>query len=258
MKKIVGLLAAAVVMAAVALPGSAQQAEVLVSAAASLTDVLNDLGPAAEAYVGAKVTFNYGGSGTLRHQIEAGAPVDVFFSAAAEDMDKLQQEGLIAAGSRRDFLSNSMVMVGDSSQGTAATVDELRALVSRVRFFAIGNPDAVPAGRYATQALMSTGLYPLVKDKRVLGGTVREVLQFVQSGSAPLGIVFLTDFLSLKGGGDVKLVYQFPPDSVRTPIIYPIAVVAASRGQQAAGRFIQFLMSEASRERFRSAGFLVK
>ncbi len=255
MKKIVVLLAA---LEAWAVPGFSQQAEVLVSAAASLTDVLNHLGPAAEAYVGAKVTFNYGGSGTLRHQIEAGAPVDVFFSAAAEDMDKLQQEGLIAAGSRRDFLSNSMVMVGDSLQGAAATPDQLRALVSRVRFLAIGNPDAVPAGRYATQALTSTGLYPLVKDKLVLGGTVREVLQFVQSGSAPLGIVFLTDFLSLKGGGGVKLIYQFPPDSVRTPIIYPIAVVAASRGQQAAGKLIQFLMSEESREKFRRAGFQVK
>ncbi len=255
MRKVAVLLA---VLIACSTPGFAQQAEVLVSAAASLTDVLNGLRPQAEAYVGAKVTYNFGGSGTLRHQIEAGAPVDVFFSAAADDMDKLQQEGLIAAGTRRDFLSNSMVMVGDGSEGPVSGADQLRALVTRAPFFAIGNPDAVPAGRYASQALMSTGLYPLVKDKLVLGGTVREVLQFVQSGSAPLGIVFLTDFLSLKGGGGVKLVYQFPSDAVRTPIVYPIAVVAASRSQQAAGRLIQFLMGDASRGEFRKAGFLVK
>lgn len=95
-------------------PCVAESPQIIVSAAASLTDVLTDLQPKAEAFIGARVLYNFGGSGTLRHQVEQGAPVDVIFAAATEDMDTLEQESLIVPSTRRDLLSNSMVLIGSS------------------------------------------------------------------------------------------------------------------------------------------------
>ena len=193
------------------------QAQLIVSAAASLTDVLTALQPAAEKFVGARILFNFGASGALRRQVEEGAPVDVFFSAAAADMDKLEAEGMIVTSSRRNMLSNAMVLVGDVGIAPPVGVDGLRALLSQVQFLAIGNPDSVPAGRYAVQALTRYGLYSIVEHKLVLGGNVREVLQFVESGSAPLGIVFVTDALSVKPGSPVRQLYVFPKDALEDP-----------------------------------------
>ncbi len=243
-------------------PGFAEQGEIIVSAAASLTDVLTGLQPRAEAFIGARVLFNFGGSGTLRRQIEEGAPVDVFLSAAAEDMEKLEKEGLVVGSSRRDTISNAIVLIGSPGTGSPGTafpagVDGLRALLERTEFLAIGNPDSVPAGRYAVQALTSLGLFSIVERKLVLGGSVREVLQYVQSGSAPLGIVFVTDVVSLKPGHPVQQLFVFPTDAANTPILYPVAVVSASRNREKAGSMVEFLQSPAARQAFRSAGFIL-
>lgn len=234
----------------------AQDKTLVVSAAASLTDVLNSLKPAAEAAVGMPIQFNYGGSGALRKQIEEGAPVDVFFSAAAEDVDKLDKAGLLAQGTRLDLLSNAIVLVGDSSMKPAASVDEIKPLLSSAKVFAIGNPDAVPAGRYATQAMKSLGIYSLVEGKLVLGGNVREVLQYVQSGSAPLGVVFLTDAMSVKTGSPIAVIYRFPASSLSSPVVYPIAIVAASKNQAAAAKLITFFKGEKAQAAFTAAGFV--
>jgi molybdate transport system substrate-binding protein len=246
-------------------PAFAQQPRLIVSAAASLTEVLTALKPAAETFIGARVLFNFGGSGALRRQVEEGAPVDVFFSAAAEDMDRLEAQGLIVASSRRDILSNAMVLIGDA--GTPLNdAGQLRSLFADAEFLAVGNPDSVPAGRYAVQALMTYGLYSVVEKKLVLGGTVREVLQFVESGSAPLGIVFVTDALSVKqmprgtvaAGSPVRQLYLFPDSALKTPIRYPAAVVGASKNRETAEKLIRFYRSAAARETFRKAGFTVR
>lgn len=238
-------------------PAFAQHAQVIVSAAASLTDVLTALKPAAEASIGARILFNFGGSGALRRQIEEGAPVDVFFSAAAGDMDKVEAEGLVDSASRRDILSNAMVLIGDA--GTPLDdVAQLRTLLSRAEFLAIGNPDSVPAGRYAVQALGTYGLYSIVEKKLVLGGTVREVLQFVESGSAPLGIVFVTDARAVRAGSPVRQLYVFPDSALKTPIRYPVAVVSASQRRDAAMRLVGFFQGPAAREAFEKAGFTAR
>ena len=236
----------------------AQQQELIVSAAASLTDVLNALKPPAEAFIGSRVLYNFGGSGALRRQIEEGAPVDVFFSAAAEDMDKLEKGGLIAQGTRTDLLSNAIVLVTDMDIPPVGDVDGLRNLLEKAALLAIGSPDTVPAGRYAVQALTSDGLYGAVEKKLVFGGTVREVLQYVQTGSAPLGIVFVTDALSASAGSHVRQVYTFPASALQTPILYPVAVVKASKNPGSAGKLIDFLRSAAAKDAFRAAGFVVK
>jgi molybdate transport system substrate-binding protein len=249
---------------AIAPASSAQRPEILVSAAASLTDVLTGLAPRAEQAIGAKVLFNFGASGALRRQIEEGAPVDVFFSASSEDMDTLTAEGFLTAATRKDLLSNRMVLIRAPGGGAApapgatadAEADALKAIVTDAALVAIGNPDTVPAGRYAVQALESYGLYDIVKSKLVLGGNVREVLQYVQSGSAPVGIVFMTDALAAPSGS-VQQLFVFPESST-LPILYPVAVVRASKHPEAAARMIRFLQGDAARGAFRQAGFILK
>lgn len=116
MKSLAPAIAISLALACGSAPlAAAQKAEILVSAAASLTDVLSGLGPQAERYVGAKVLFNFGGSGTLRKQIEEGAPVDLFFSASPEDVETLEAKGLLVPGTRKDLLSNRIVLIGGPS-----------------------------------------------------------------------------------------------------------------------------------------------
>ncbi len=244
-----------VACAVLGLSAGAQGREILVSAASSLTDVLTSLKPEAEAAAGARVVFNFGGSGMLRQQIEAGARVDVFFSAAAEDMDRLVKAGLVAPGTRMDLLSNSLALIGGDGQAVPSGIGGLEALLASASLLALGNPDSVPAGRYAVQALKSLGLYGIVEKKLALAGNVRQVLQFVETGSAPLGIVFATDAASVKVGSPVKILYDFPAGSLATPVVYPVAIVAASPKRTEAGKFIAFLQGARARDAFTKAGF---
>lgn len=232
-------------------------APLLVSAAASLTDVLVSLKTAGEAATGMPLQFNFGGSGTLRRQIEEGAPADIFFSAAVEDMDKLDTKGLTLKGSRIEMLSNSIALVGDASAPAPPTMDDLKRILAGAKILAIGNPDSVPAGRYAMQALTSLGLKPLVDGRLAYGGSVREVLQYVYSGSAPLGIVFLTDAYSPGTAGKIKVLYRFPDSSLSVPVLYPAAIVAGSANEKAARAYLRFLQSPLAAEAFRKAGFTI-
>jgi len=260
------ILSSLLLAVALAFSSFAAGNEIIVSAAASLTDVLNGLKPEAEKAIGATISFNFGGSGALRKQIEQGAPADVFFSAAASDIDALDKAGLLVPKSKVDLLSNAIVLVGSAPAGSASTgaklpeiktTEDLKALLTSAKLFAIGNPDAVPAGRYATQALKSLGLYSIVEKKLVLGGTVREVLQFVQSGSAPYGVVFLTDAMSVKPDSGIKVLYQFAA-KLSSPVIYPVAIVGASKNADKAAAFIAFLQTPAAKEAFKKAGFVVQ
>jgi len=229
--------------------------EITLSAAASLTVVLEELRADAQVFTGARVLLNTGASGTLRRQIEEGAPVDVFFSASKQDMDVLENKGLIDPQTRHDLLGNSLVLIGVPGTKPVSSRQDLRSLLSSASLLAIGDPDVVPAGRYAKQALSAWGLWDLVLGKTAHAASVREVLQFVQSGSAPLGIVFRTDAISAAPGGLVETVYAFPDEVLPAPIRYPAAVVAATRSRAAAGRLIEFLRGEAARRAFQRAGF---
>jgi molybdate transport system substrate-binding protein len=248
----------ALVLSALAAAASAQAPRLIVSAAASLTDVLGSLTDRAQAEVGATILWNFGGSGALRRQIEEGAPVDLFFSAASEDMDRLGEAGLLEPGTRVELLSNSLVLVGEGGLAPSQDAEALKAALAGASLLAIGNPDTVPAGRYAVQTLKTLGLYSTVEKKLVLGGTVREVLQYVESGSVPMGIVFLTDALSLKPGAHAGLLYRFPAEALPSPVDYPLAILAASKAKDKARLLLAFLQGSAAREAFSRAGFLVK
>jgi molybdate transport system substrate-binding protein len=242
----------------VAFSAFAQQAELVVSAASSLTNVLSDTKSQAELFVGARMLFNFGGSGTLRKQIEEGAPVDVFFSAASEDMDVLQEKNMIAPETRVDLLSNALVLITNVPSTPVIGVEGLHDVFVRSDLLAIGNPDSVPAGRYAVQALKSLGLYDTLMQKFVFGGTVREVLAFVESGAAPLGIVFATDARSVKQGSQVRQIFVFPGSAIRTPILYSVAVVSSSKNRKFAEKLITFLQTVAEKDEFQKVGFVVR
>jgi molybdate transport system substrate-binding protein len=221
-----------------------------VSVAASLQDAMQRLGPAYEqAHPGTKVSFNFGGSGTLEQQIEQGAPADVFLSAASKQMNELAGKGLILNDTRRDLLRNQVVLIaGPGDPGLHSFADLAQRAVKLV---ALGDPGSVPAGQYGQQVLESLGLWQAVQGKLVLAKDVRQVLTYVETGNADAGIVYATDArLSAK----VRVVAT-APESSHTPVVYPVAVIKSSRNIAAARAFVQFLEGGRAREVFVSLGF---
>ena len=180
---VTGLLAFAIAMAVgVSVARAAVQAtsEVTVSAAISLKDSLDKIGKLYEtAHSGVKISFNYAGSGTLQRQIEQGAPADVFFSAAEKQMDDLQAKGLVDVATRRDIVSNQLVLIAPASDTTIHSFQDL--LNSSVKILAVGEPATVPAGMYARQTLEHSGLWAVVERKIVLAKDVRAVLTYVET-----------------------------------------------------------------------------
>jgi molybdate transport system substrate-binding protein len=226
-----------------------QRISLTVSAAASLQGAL---GQVESAYFAnhPQVAFrnNFGSSGTLAREIEEGAPVDVLLSAAAEPMNDLESKGLIAAGSRKNILHNSLVLIApiDSKlQGVADLADR------STRLIAIGDPGSVPAGQYAQQTLKALHLGDEVKGKLVLGKDVRQVLTYVETGNADAGFVYATDVRIASG---IRVVATLP-ESVHDAIVYPVAVVKTSANQQAARAFVEFLGSPGAEAIFTKNGY---
>jgi molybdate transport system substrate-binding protein len=222
-----------------------------VSAASSLADVLADVGRAWASAGGAGIQINAGGSNALARQVAQGARADVFVSADHAQMDVAAASGRLVAGSVRDLLSNTLVVVvpGRAAAGTFAPTDLAAARVRRV---ALGNPQSVPAGVYARQWLERAGLWPAVSPKVVPTLTVRAALAAVRAGRVDAGVVFATD---ARTAPDVVVAYRVP--AADAPAIrYPMAVVRGPREAEA-GRFVRFLTSPAARAIFEAAGFLM-
>jgi molybdate transport system substrate-binding protein len=224
-------------------------APLLVSAAASLTDALNELAPLYSQLPAAAVRYNFGSSGALQQQIINGAPADVFISAAEKQMNALQQKNLLIPDTRRNFLTNQLVLVVPTH---STRITNLKSLAdNQVKQIAIGNPESVPAGQYAEESIAKSGLGDQLKSKYVLANTVRQVLQFVESGNADAGLVYLTD---AKSTDKVKVVQMIPPN-FHAPIVYPIAVLKNSPNPSEAQRFVQFLSSDTAKRIFEKYGF---
>jgi len=221
-----------------------------VSVASSLSDVMADVGRAWQAAGGPGITLNPGGSNVLARQIAQGAPVAVFVSADRAQMDVAQASGRVLEASRRDVLSNTLVVIVPAGRGGALQPSDLAA--ARVRRVALGNPDSVPAGVYARQWLERIGLWPSVAPKVVPTLTVRAALAAVRAGRVDAGVVFATD---ARTAPDVLVAYTVP--AADAPVIrYPAAVVRGPREAEAA-RFVAFLTSPVARHVFEAAGFLV-
>lgn len=224
---------------------------VLVFAAASLANVLGEMDEAFTGRTGIRVTSSLAASSMLAKQIEAGAPADVYFSADLQWMDYLQQRGLLRAGSRQDILGNSLVLIGPASSSLQVSIGpgfDLPRLLQGGRL-AVADPDAVPAGIYARQALVKLGVWSSVVPRLVRAENVRAALEYVARGDAPLGIVYRTDALVEKR---VRVVGVFPADS-HPPIVYPVALTR--RASPAAGRYLAYITSAAAQPIFRKWGF---
>ena len=232
-------------------PAQAQSATLLIAAAASLQDVLTELDPMFEnANAGVTVNYNFAASGVLQQQIEQGAPVDVFFSAATKQMEALQAKDLIVPETRRNLLTNHLALIvpENSTLGLAS----FRQLTdAKVKKISVGEPRSVPVGQYTAELFTNLGILEQVRSRLVYGNSVRNVLAAVGSGNADAGVVYSTD---TKISAQVTQVAT-APDSLHSPIVYPIAVIKASHNTTAAERYTQFLASDPAKETFRKYGF---
>jgi len=230
------------------------QQEILVSAAISLKDAFTDIGKMYESKnKEGKVAFNFGASGDLKTQILGGAPVNVFASAAQKEMDELAKSDKIIKETRADFAGNAVVLIvpADSPLQITSFADLQKPEIKKI---ALGNPQTVPAGRYADEVLTYYKLKDaLTLDKCVFGENVRQVLDYVARKELDAGIVYATDAKS--AAGKVKVVVVAPAESHK-PIVYPMAVVAGSKNKDAADRFISLVMSKEGQEILKKYGFL--
>lgn len=230
------------------------EAELLVSAAASLANSLDEIGDLFELHHdGISVTYNYSSSGALQHQIEQGAPVDIFLSAGRKQMDMLIEKGYIDHANSVNLLSNELVVIVPEADGQSW--GDLSSLtLSEVQTIAIGEPLTVPAGEYAEAALVAGGAWDSVKHKLVYGKDVRQVLFYVETGNVDAGIVYNSDALS---SSKVRIVYRFDSED-HEPIAYPIGIVNHSRNDQAALLYYEFLQSIEVLEMFGKYGFTIE
>jgi len=226
--------------------------EITVSAAISLKNVFEEIGKTFEKKLpGAKIRFNFGASGDLARQIEAGAPADVFASAAQKDMDDICQKGLITSGTRMNFSRNSVVLVKPSlSQIRMELFEDLRK--SEVKKIVIGNPKSVPAGRYAEEVLKYLKLREAVRDKLVFAEHVRQALDYVARNEVDAAIVYSTD--AMIRPKEVRIVTK-APDRSHQPIVYPIGIVKESKNQPLAKEFIALVLSPVGKNLIKKYGF---
>jgi molybdate transport system substrate-binding protein len=241
-------LSALVLVAGQCLP--AQAGEIIVSAAASLTDALNTIKKAYEKEnPGTTVVTNFGASGTLLKQMEQGAPVDVFASADELTMDQAVEKKLIDAATRVDFAANSLVLIVPigSKLPVSGPADLNKPEVARI---AIGNPEIVPVGRYTMEAFTSLGLADALRPKFIAGESVRQVLDYCARGEVEAAVVFATDAMVAKDKVKVAAVL-----TGHKPIDYPVALVAASANKEPAASFLRYLTSAAGQEVLAAYGF---
>jgi molybdate transport system substrate-binding protein len=247
-------LAAAVAAVAVGpqRPTHAQGDQIIVFAAASLKNALDDIAIVWRRDTGKGVTVSYAASSTLAKQIENAAPADLFISADPDWMDYLEQRKLIKSESRSDLLGNSLVLiapVGSKVQLAIAPGFPLAEALSGGRL-AMADPAAVPAGLYGKAALQKLGVWPTVANRVAAAENVRAALLLVARGEAPFGIVYKTDAAIEPG---VRIVDIFPP-STHPPIVYPIALTATSGNPDGASLLV-YLRGMAARAQFQKAGF---
>jgi molybdate transport system substrate-binding protein len=215
-------------VALAATPGAlGAERDVTVFAAASLTNALQDIGRDYEASGGGKVKFSFAASSLLARQIEAGAHADMFFSADVEWMDYLAERKLIKAATRRDVLSNRLVLIAPAGSTMALKIEPGFALAAALgdSRLALADPDTVPAGKYAKAALTTLGVWDAVANKIARAENVRAALAYVARGEALLGIVYETD---AKAEPKVRTVDVFPADT-HPAIVYPVAAAMDPR-----------------------------
>jgi len=232
--------------------GAAWAGSAVVFAAASLKDSLQEIAGDYMKTSGDKIVFNFGSSGMLARQIREGAPADIFFSADEAQMDSLEKEALIAKESRRNRLSNSLVIVvpNDSKLAIASAKDLNQPAIKRV---ALAEPQTVPAGIYSQKYLEKLGLWTTVSPKVVPTANVRAALAAVESGNVEAGMVYKTYAAISK---KVRIAFAVPPGE-GPEIIYPMALVKGSKDPATARKFLDYLGTPEAARVFEKYGFLI-
>jgi len=241
------------VAACLFLPVPATAQTVTVFAAASLNEALTEIASAWEQTGHSKPRLSFAATSTLARQIEQGAPANLFASADPRWMDYLDKRDLLARSTRRDLVSNELVLVVPKDRARKIALGpgfDLGALLGADGRLAVGDPAHVPAGIYARQALTRLGLWPQAEKRLAPAQDVRSALRLVELGEAPAGIVYATDAAASSG---VAVASVFPPES-HDRIIYPFAVVKAGDTPEARA-LLAFMAGPAARAIFTKRGF---
>lgn len=229
--------------------------ELLISAASSLTDALNEcVVEYKKVEPSVTITCVYGSSGSLQAQIEQGAPVDLFISAAAKQMDALQAKDLLSGGTRKDILLNKVVLIVPNASSLPPTLSFADLALPSVGQVALGESASVPVGQYAAQVLAYLGILDAVTAKTVFAKNVRQVLSYVETGEVDAGVVYETD---ARISSKVRVTASAPEGS-HSPIVYPAAVIEASAHKTEAETFLSWLASPTASGIFEQYGFEVK
>lgn len=212
--------------------------EINISAAASLKEVMAEIKNEYESKnKDIKLTINYGSSGSLKQQIEQGAPCDIFISAGQSQVDDLDKDGFLISDSVKEFTRNKLALIAPKD----STLDDINNLVTdKIKHIGIGYPDSVPAGKYADEALNSLNLKDKVKEKLIFGKDVKEVLAWTSSKNADAGFVYISDTVN----NDSIKVIEIIDEENHSPIIYPVAITKSSKKYEQSKKFEEFLLSE--------------
>ncbi|BFM38340.1 molybdate ABC transporter substrate-binding protein [Synechocystis sp. LKSZ1] len=232
-------------------PALAQNQALTVSAAISLKDVLNEIKTEYQKKDPKTIiTYNFGSSGSLQQQIEQGASVDLFISAANKQMNALESKNMLLPGSRKIFTRNQIVLITPKTENRIQKFSDLtKPSVTKI---AIGEPKSVPAGQYGEEAFKFYKILDKVQPKLIYGKDVRQVLTYVETGNVDAGLVYLTD---AKTSNQVKVVATAPPNS-HTPIVYLLAILKESKNTNSAQAFGEFLTSTQAKNILKKYGFV--
>jgi molybdate transport system substrate-binding protein len=228
-----------------------QTSTLLVAAAASLQTALQEVTTFyIQAHPNSSITYNFGASGALQQQIEQGAPVDMFISAAVKQMEILKEEGLLEAGTHKNLLTNQLVLI--IPKQTPVSLTDFKQLTQpEVKRISLGEPRSVPAGQYAVEVFKNLGILEQVQSKFVLGNNVKSVLTAVETGGVEAGIVYITDAM----GSDKVTIAARADRTLHTPIVYPIAALKGSKSLEEAKKYVEFLQSNPAKTVFEKYGF---
>jgi molybdate transport system substrate-binding protein len=225
--------------------------DITVSAAISLKNAFEEIGRLYGSKYGTKCVFNFGASGDLAKQIAGGAPVDVFASAAQKDMDDVDKQGHIVAGTRADFAANSVVLIVPAGAKTSLKSFE-GLMAADIMKIAVGNPKTVPAGRYAEEVFGFYQMLSSIKDKLIYAENVRQVLDYVVRGEVDAGVVYATD--AAAGSKEIRIIAA-APEASHKPVVYPIAAVKGTKSEADAKAFISLVLSQEGKKILQKYGF---
>jgi len=230
---------------------AADKTSVRISAAVSLKNVLTALKQSYEkSSPDVELVINYGSSGLLQKQIEEGAPVNIFLSAGKKQMDQLEGAGLLLSGTRTNLLGNELVLI--VSKEKKSRIKSFADLVGNAQSLSIGQPETVPAGKYAKETLSNLKLWEQLKKRTMFAKDVRQVLAYVESGNVDAGLVYQTDTVALKSGS----VISAAPAGSHTAIVYPMAIMKDAKNRAAAEKFMTYLKSASAGKVFAQFTFI--